>query len=330
MKKTSGEKQVWTPESEGLYLRQRIERAREGNRPTLGAFAEWLAEVRGLAPGTITVRLGTACTFVDEITDRAETACAEAFESLTPAGVEDFFVRYGKDHGAQARRSMQASMRLFLKFAVFRGWVGRELVDAVPKLPTYRLSGLPRGLKDEELATVLGSSWEEGKCPRRDRAIVFLLATYGVRREQVSALQFDDVDWQERTVVFAAHKGGKAAHHVLSDAVAESLADYLRNERPASDCDHIFLRQVRPHLRLGPAAISALVRTRMVRCGLPPHYPHRFRHAFATRLLRSGQPLKAIADLLGHSSLNTVAIYAKVDHARLLEVAIEWPEVATS
>jgi integrase/recombinase XerD len=58
---------------------------------------------------------------------------------------------------------------------------------------------------------------------------------------------------------------------------------------------------------------------------LPPYYPHRFRHAFATRLLRSGQPVKAIADLLGQRSLDAVAIYAKVDHARLLEVAIDWP-----
>ncbi len=328
MKKTNGEKQAWSPESQAIYTRQRIERACAENRPTLRAFAEWLAEERCLVPGTITVRLGTACSFVDEITDRTKVPCAQAFESLTPSGVEDFFIRYGKGHGASARRSMQAAMRLFLKFAVSLGWVCRELVDAVPSLPTYRLSGLPRGLRDEDLSTVLGSPWEEGRCPRRNRAIVFLLATYGVRRAQVSTLQFKDIGWKEGMIVFAAHKGGKAVHHVLTEAVAESLADYLRNERPVSDCDHVFLRQVRPYLRLGPAAISAMVRARMVHCGLPPHYPHRFRHAFATRLLRSGQPVKAIADLLGHRSLDAVAIYAKVDHARLLDVAVDWPEVA--
>jgi integrase len=327
MKKSGRERQAWSPGSQGIYARQRIERACAENRPTLRAFAEWLAEERRLVPGTITVRLGAACSFVDEITNRAGATCARAFESLTPGGVEGFFVRYGKDHGASARRSMQTAMRLFLKFAVSRGWVDRGLVDAVPTLPSYRLSGLPRGLKDEELSTVLGSPWEGGRCPRRDRAIVFLLATYGVRREQVSALQFEDIGWKEGTVVFAAHKGGKAVHHVLTEAVAESLADYLRNERPASDCDYVFLRQVRPYLRLGPAVISAMVRARMVRCGLPPHYPHRFRHAFATRLLRSGQPVKAIADLLGHRTLDAVAIYAKVDHARLLEAAIDWPNV---
>ena len=60
--------------------------------------------------------------------------------------------------------------------------------------------------------------------------------------------------------------------------------------------------------------------------GMPPVY-HSLRHAFATRLLRSGQPLKSIADLLGQRSLSATAIYAKVDHPRLFEVAVEWPEV---
>jgi integrase len=216
-----------------------------------------------------------------------------------------------------------------LKFAATRGWVGCDLADAVPSLLSYRLSGLPRGLSDEEMSTLLGSPWDRGECVRRDRAVVFLLATYGVRRQQVSALQLADINWCERTITFAAHKGGKAIHHSLTQTVAESLADYLRNERPISDCGYVFLRHWPPHLRLGPMAISTMVRSRMVRCGLPPRGPHALRHAFATRLLRAGQPVKAIADLLGHRSLDSVAVYAKVDHARLLESAVDWPEVAS-
>ncbi len=326
---TRNERLVWSPESQRIYTRRRIERACAGNRPTLRAFADWLAEVRGLAPGSITVRLSSACSFVDAVATRAGMTCVQSFQSLTPDGVEDFFVRYGKDHGSAARRSMRSAMRLFLKFAASQGWVGWELVDAVPSLPSYRLSGLPRGPSDEELSTLLGSPWEGGRCPRRDRAIVYLLATYGVRREQVSALQLADIGWRERTIVFAAHKGGKAVHHVLTQAVAESTADYLQNERPTSDSDYVFLRQNRPHLRLGPVAITSLVTSRMVRCGLSPWSPHTLRHAFATRLLRADQPVKAIADLLGHRSLDAVAVYAKVDHVRLFEVAVDWPEVTS-
>jgi len=319
---------VWTPESPHLYTRRRIERACPGNRPTLKEFADWLAEVRDLAPRTITLRLGSACTFVDAVTAGAGTTCVRAFQALTPHDVEDFFVRYGKAHGMGARRDMRAAMRLFLKFAASQGWAGGELIEAVPSLTSYRLSGLPRGLSDEELKTVLGSPWEGGRSPLRDRAILYLLATYGVRNGQVSALQLADVAWREGTIVFAAHKRGKPIHHTLTPAVEQSLAEYLRHERPTCDCDHIFVRHNRPYLRLAPGAISDVVGARMARCGVP-RSAHTFRHAFATRLLRAGQPAKAIADLLGHRSLDAVAVYAKVDHARLLEVAGEWPEGAS-
>lgn len=325
--KTGKKRLAWSSESECVYTSRIIERASAGNRPMLRAFAGWL-KTRGLGPGSITVRVGSASSFVDAVTAGAGTTCARAFRLLTPAGVEDFFVRYVKDHGMAARRHMRSAMRLFLKFAASRGWVGWDLPDAVPTLLGYRLSNLPRGLGEEELSTLLGSPWERGKCARRDRAVVYLLATYGVRRQQVSALRLSDIDWHDRTIAFGAHKGGKAVHHILTQAVAESLADYLHNERPISDCDCVFLRQLQPHSQLGPKAISALVRARMALCGLPPRGPHTLRHAFATRLLRAGQTVKSIADLLGHRSLDAVAIYAKVDYARLLECAVDWPEVA--
>jgi integrase len=292
----------------------------------LGAFAEWLATSRGLGAGTITVRLGSASRFVDAVTSSAGKPCAAAFRSLTSDGVEDFFVRYGKDHGMAARRSMQAAMRLFLAFAVERGWLGRHLVGSVPSLRSYRLAGLPHGLSERQLEKLLGAPWEGGSCWRRDRAIVYLLASYGVRRGQVSALLLGEIDWQERTIDFSAHKGGKAVRHALTPAVAGALAEYLRDERPPLDCPQVFLRQRRPYQRLSPMAITEVVRARMARCGLPPRGPHALRHAFATRLLRAGQPVKVIADLLGHRSLDAVAIYAKVDRSGLLELAVDWPE----
>jgi integrase/recombinase XerD len=328
MKETRKKRVAWSPESQRVYTRGTIEKASQENRPTLKVFADWL-EAQGMGSGSITLRLTSARSFVDVVTARAGAPCARAFQALTADGIEDFFVQYGRDHGLAARRHMRSAMRLFLKFAAFSGWVSWDLPDAVPSLLGYRLSGLPRGLSDQELSTLLGSPWERGKCIRRDRAVVYLLATYGVRRQQVSALQLADIDWRDRTIDFAAHKGGKAVHHTLTQTVAEFLADYLCNERPASDCDYVFLRQSPPHLRLGPAAIFAIVSSRMARCGLRPRGPHALRHTFATRLLQAGQSVKAIADLLGHRSLDAVAVYAKVDRSRLLESAVDWPEVAS-
>ncbi len=329
MIKTRETMQTWSPESEARCTRRRIERADARNQPTLTEFAQWLADSRGLSPATITVRIGSTSTFVDAVTSRAGCSCARAFRSITVQQIEGFFVEFGKDHGMSSRRSMNTAMRTFLEYAGCRGWVGREMRDCVPSLIGYRLSDVPRGISDEQLSKLLTTPWICGKCLRRDRAIVLLLATYGVRRHQVSALQLTDIDWHHRTIVFAAHKGGKAIHHVLTEAVAQALGEYLSKERSTNDCDYVFLRHGSPHVRLSPGAITAMVGARMRRCGLPSRHPHAFRHAFATRLLRAGQPVKAIADLLGHRSLDAVSIYAKVDFVRLIEAAVEWPEVAS-
>jgi integrase len=169
----------------------------------------------------------------------------------------------------------------------------------------------------------------DGKISARDQAFVLLLACYGVRQGHVAALRLDDIDWRARRITFQPHKRGKAIQHEMMPAVAVTLARYLRDERPASESSCIFLRKHAPYYPVAPARVGGVVRKLFRRLGVQgPCGPHALRHAFATRLLRAGQPLKVIADLLGHRSLNSTCIYAKVDHPRLLEVAMDWPEVS--
>ena len=321
---------VWKPgESDRRYAESRILRADEWNRPTLRAFAEWLWRARGLEWSTVAIRVHSASTFVDAVTRRTGCSCESAIRTIDIGLIEDFFVDYGRGRGMASRRSMQAAMRCFLRFAADRGWVDEEMISAVPSLISYGLSHLPRALSDEQMARFLEYPFRRGGCRRRDWAIVSLLACYGVRRGQVSALQLSDIDWGDRTIEFAAHKGGKAVRHALIPAVGHALVEYLRDERPESPRRSVFLRHRRPHERLSPGAITERVRQRMVERGLPPLGPHALRHSFATRLLCAGQPVKTIADLLGHRSLASIAIYAKVDVPRLLGIAGEWPEVGS-
>jgi integrase len=146
----------------------------------------------------------------------------------------------------------------------------------------------------------------------------------------VCALTLDDIDWRAKTLTFRAHKGGKPVMHALTASVASVIAQYLQHERPDSETTRVFLRARPPHEPLGPSAVTQVVYTFLRRAGVEslPRGPHALRHAFAERLLRAGQPLKSIADLLGHRSLSAVSIYAKVDMPRLLEVAMEWPEAS--
>lgn len=306
------------------YTENTIQAAAPVWRRCLRAFAAWLEEVRGLALSSITVRVASARAFVEALEGRGGVW---SLRLLRVSSIEDFFVDYAQACGPAARRSMQAALRLFLRYAVLRKWARHELANAVPSLRTYRLSTVPRGLAGEAVRTLVTSPLGSA----RARALLLLFATYGVRRGQVCTLRLEDLDWRNKTVTFAAHKGGKAVTQVLTPAVATQLAKYLQHERPVVDTATVFVRARRPYLPLSPSAVTASVQDSLRRAGIKatPHGPHALRHAFATRLLQRGQPLKVIADLLGHRSLDAVSIYAKVDHPHLLEVAAEWPEVTS-
>ena len=300
----------WGPERQREYTSNSIRKAAQPCRAVLRDYAHWLEHERGLAVGTITGRVTSARYFVG-VFAAGHPSLKEGLRVLDASGVEDCFVAFCSEYGPAARRSMQSALRLFLRFASERGWLSRELVGAVPTLQSYSLSHVPRATGEEDILRLVESVLI-GSASARDRAIVLLLVGYGVRRGQVVGLRTGDIDWRLRTITFRRHKGGKEVQHSLTPAVSEALAQYLRHERPACTSDVVFLRSRPPYLPLNPQALTVMVQSRCRRLGIESaNSPHALRHAFACRLLRSGQSVKAIADLLGHRSLSATAVYAK-------------------
>ncbi len=300
-------------------------------RCVLEQFTVWLRVERELSPASVVVVLRAAVEFVASVASGGPLR--PAIRRLAAARVEEFFVSFHQSRGRGALRNMQGAMRLFLRFCVSQGWVAPSLVSAVPTIHCYRLSTVPRGLSDEQISAVLVEIARDDvwltAARVRDRAILLLLATYGVRRCQVAALRLNDLNWEDRRIHFGAHKGGKPVTHALTAPVAMAIARYVDCARPRVPVSEVFVRARPPHLPLRPAAVSSAVRARLLQAGVvaTPCGPHAFRHAFATRLLGSGQSLKVVADLLGHRDLTSAAVYAKVDLRSLRQVAVEWPEV---
>jgi len=320
---------AWTPESERNYICRLIAAAPTHSRSVLRAFARWLDDDCHRAPATIGGHVHCARQLVTSVCRRRRSSGAKALRQLTAREVEDFFIRYAEKNGPGARRNMQAALRSLLKFARLRGWIDEGVATAVPSVRRYRLAGLPRALPEADLERLLAGVHDADlDVAIRDRAIVLLLACYGIRRGQVSGLRLSDINWRTRTVLFRPYKRGKATEHTLVPAIADALVRYLRTERSGDEDDEfVFLRQSPPYVRMSPSAVAYAVR-RCMRCaGVEPRGPHSLRHAFACRQLRNSRSLKTIADLLGHRSLGAIAIYAKVDHPRLHEAAVEWPEV---
>ncbi len=290
----------------------------------LQEYLDYLKSERNLAERTLKAHREGSTALLEHL----GAPVAERLAKLSPEQVLAFFIDCTRDAGTARRRLLQGVLRCFLRFGFQKGYLERDLSEALPPIRTYKLSGLPRGISEEDAQKTLKHIDRTTPAGRRDFAIIQLLHTYGVRGGQLRALRLEDIRWRENSIRFAAYKGGKEVIEPLTDEVGKSLFDYLRHARPQAPDPEVFLKLRAPHGPMRqPSAISMIVRERMRQAAVsPPKGTHAFRHGFATRMLQHGQSLKTIADLLGHRNLNTTFIYTKLDLETLKQVALEWPE----
>jgi site-specific recombinase XerD len=197
-----------------------------------------------------------------------------------------------------------AAVRAFLKHALG--------VARVPeaRLAPRRARRLPEAPKMREVDAELESLEGDTPLALRNRALVELVYSAGLRSAEAVGLDLGDVDFEQELVHVRSGKGAKDRVVPLGEEAAHWVARYLRDARPSlarGANDALFLSA--RGRRLDTSTLRRLV----------PH-PHRLRHAFATHLLEGGADLRTIQELLGHSSLSTTQIYSHVDAKRLRKV----------
>lgn len=224
-------------------------------------------------------------------------------------------------------RVLVGALRGFLRFLHLTGRIDQRLVHAVPCPAPWPRSQLPVTLSEDQHAAFLRSFDRSTAAGRRDFAMAQFLCRLGLRVNEVAALTLEDVDWRRRTVRLRQTKQRRERLLPLPSVALRALLAYLRHGRPPTASRALFVRHRAP---LGDALRMEHVRSAMrrafARSGIASSRTHLLRHTFATRLHRRHVDLKAIADLLGHRSLNTTACYARIDLAELRQAALPWPE----
>ncbi len=254
---------------------------------------------------------------LSEATQRAYASDLRVFASwLEPRGLglDDVDARVLSDWvgelGSGRTRLAPASIarRLAAVRSCLRYTFGPAAVPDAALSPSRqrRLPDAPKAAEiDELLETVDGDS----PLALRNRALLELLYSAGLRSAEAVSLDLGDVDF-EREIVHVRGKGGKERVVPLGEEAAAQIARYLRDARPALAAganDAVFLSA--RGRRLDTSTVRRLLR-----------HPHRLRHAFATHLLEGGADLRVIQELLGHASLSTTQIYSHVDARRLRRV----------
>jgi len=250
---------------------------RRAYRSDLRQFAAWLA------------RRGTR---LEEVDVRVLTEYAAELGRARPRKLEP----------ATIARKL-AAVRAFLRFTLGPARVPNA--SLAPRRPRR----LPDTPKREAVDATIDALAGDGPLALRNRALVELVYSAGLRSREAVDLDLADIDFEQELVRIRG-KGGKERVVPLGEEAAAWLARYLREARPelASGAANALFLSVRGR-RLDTSILRRLC----------PH-PHRLRHAFATHLLEGGADLRTIQELLGHSSLSTTQIYSHVDAKRLRRV----------
>jgi len=230
------------------------------------------------------------------------------------------FVRHEAARGLSPRSIARevSSLRAFCDWMVERGLAESSPARllSVPKAPRK----LPGFLGIEEVLLVIESYDTSSAAGLRNRAVVDLLYGAGLRASEAASVRLEDLDFERCLVRVRGGKGGKDRIVPVADGSMRSVRSWLpaRMAWAGPACAWLFV-SVRGR-RLDPRDIRRIVSAGVAGAARAAGAtPHTFRHSFATHLLDRGADLRAVQDMLGHSSLSTTQIYTHLTSERLRE-----------
>lgn len=294
------------------------------------AFIGYLRVECGLAPSTIEAYQRDLLALLADLTE----AGAAAPPGLTPRLLADHIARLSRERGLAGSTVARhlATIRVFCRWLLARGLIQSDPTEIL-QTPT-RWKRVPGVLSPGQMRRLVDAP-QPPDPPQtgaplwiRDRAILELMYSSGLRASEVGAIGLTDV-LDTLGTVRVTGKGSKQRLVPMGEPAHEALGRYLHECRPVLarlasdqgrklDRGRVFLtRTGRPMERV---RVWQIVKKYAARAGLADVHPHTLRHSFATHLLSGGADLRVVQELLGHADITTTQIYTHVDRSRLREV----------
>jgi integrase/recombinase XerD len=284
----------------------------------LSSFEQYLRVERGLAAGTIVGYVTHACWFLEGLG-------SGGVAGLSAGEVTGAVLRKAASGlSVSAAQNFVSGLRAFLRFCFLEELLAVDLSQAALVVRGRRASLLPRGISPADVRALMSSCDRRQLIGRRDYALIILLLRLGLRRGEVSRLTLDDIDWCAGELVVHG-KGGREDRLPLPADVGAAISSYLRRGRPASVRREVFLRARAPYMPIAAGTVASTVRRACRRAGIPEVGSHRLRHTAACEMVSAGVPIVRVGQVLRHRSLQSTAIYARVNIEQLRGLAVPWP-----
>jgi integrase/recombinase XerD len=225
-----------------------------------------------------------------------------SIKDLTSANVLDWLNSFSEDKSPKTIDLVLSCLSSFFKFCLEEDYMEKMVIKKRwrPRIP----QALPRYLNEQEYARV---KLVAENLSLRNRALILFFFSSGCRRQEVSDLNIEDINLDQRTAKVRG-KGKKIRTVHFSEECALILMEYLRT-RSYEETDPLFMN--RKGLRLLPKGIYRVITTVGKKAGIKLH-PHAMRHTFATNMMARGAEIEFLADEMGHANLNTTRIYARI------------------
>lgn len=247
-------------------------------------------------------------------------------KKITAADILDFLKERGKYFNDRTLRCDGSAIKCYMRFLFGNGLTRTDLSHAVPQFSIWRNQNVIHTITEEEMLKMLDSCDRDEAVGVRDFAILLLLMRYGFRPIEIIKLKLHDICWDEKKIVVQG-KGKKSVFPLESDA-EEALRRYIKNARPESKDNQVFIRAKAPFICFSQSgAVSSVVRHALDRCHVNPKISgaRLLRYSAASNILNKGGTLKEVSELLRHTSINTSVRYTRLDMTRLKLVALAWP-----
>ena len=303
---------------------------------TLRDYVEYCKDRLHLRPGTLYVRTRELTILLDFLYSKK----ARTLDQIQARDLSEFIScradlpllgKIRRDHWLQPKTVARivSDMRSFLRFLAMRGILQKDLSVELPKIRVPRDATIPSVWDQELIVRLLGAVDRSSPKGKRDYAILLLAGRLGLRAGDIRTLKLDNLRWAESTIEITQAKTSTPLTLPLTNEVGEALIDYLKSGRPQTAHREVFLKAKPPFDPFRQDThLHHIVTYWRELAGIRFRTPqkrgiHSLRHTLATRLLEKGTPFTTIAEILGHTSLESTRIYAKADVEALRSVALD-------
>ncbi len=224
-------------------------------------------------------------------------------------------------------------LRNYITFLYQENYITADISGCLPKVRILRDAFIPSVWKQDDVRKLLNSIDRKNPTGKRDYSIILLVTRLGLRVSDIRGLKIADLNWDRKILSVVMQKTRQPLELPLLEDVGWAIIDYLKNGRPQTASDNVFIRHNAPYEGFSDNnSLSKMLAGYMNKAGIvmrgQKHGLHSLRSTLASLMLENGTPLPVISEALGHQNINTTSIYLKIDMKGLRCCTIDPEEVS--